>query len=489
MKVYKLLLFTLIFSGLFISCSEDQDDIDKIPINNGNSRDLTVENFVYRGLNEIYLYKADVPQLADNFFATQALKNDFLDNYATPEDLFYDGLTAPQDKFSFIVDDYVALENSFAGISKTTGMNYNLSYISSGSDDLLGFVRYVLPGTSAEEQGIKRGDIFTKVNGTQLTLSNYKSLLALPTVTITLATLDGSNLSETGVTKTLTNAEYNTNPVYIKKVLEINGSKVGYLMYNSFTRDYDSQLNQAFGEFKAAGITDLILDLRYNGGGDVRTATDLASMITGQFPGEIFMKEEWNQKYQAYFEGTEERKESLLNRFNTKIRSGEAINSLNLTRVFVLTTLRSASASELIINGLKPYIEVIQVGDRTTGKFTASVTLYDSPNFGRANANTTHKYALQPLVLKSVNAAGVSDFVDGLTPDHLIKENIRSLGILGDINEPLLKVALDVLQGNRASIQYISEEFKSMGESTMFNMDYQRMYIDKLPPIDIQEEE
>ena len=489
MKVYKLLFITLLMSGLFTSCSQDQDDLDTLKPGPGNAQDLTVQHFIYRGLNEIYLYKALVPELADDFFANQTAKNDFLDNYETPEDLFYDGLLAPQDRFSFIVDDYIALENSFSGISKTTGMNYNLSYITSGSDDLLGFVRYVLPGTSAEEQGIKRGDIFTKINGTQLTINNYQALLASPTVSVTLASLEGNVITETGVTKTLTNVEYSSNPVFIKRTLDVNGLKVGYLMYNSFTSDYDSQLNQAFGEFKAAGITDLILDLRYNGGGDVRTATDLASMITGQFAGEIFMKEQWNEKYQAYFESNEERKESLLNRFNTKIRSGEDINSLNLSRVFVLTTLRSASASELIINGLKPYIDVIQVGDKTTGKFTASVTLYDSPNFGRANANTTHKYALQPLVLKSVNAAGVSDFVDGLEPDYLIKENIRSLGTLGDLNEPLLKVALDVLQGNRASIQYTEEEFKSMGESNMFNLDYQRMYIDKLPDLDQIEKE
>jgi len=125
MKIYKLLLVTLLMSGLLNSCSKDQDDLDKAVT--GNQRNLTVENFIWRGLNEIYLYKSDVPQLADNFFSTQIQKNDFLDNYATPEDLFYEGLTATQDKFSFIVDDYVELENTFSGIGKTTGMNYNLS--------------------------------------------------------------------------------------------------------------------------------------------------------------------------------------------------------------------------------------------------------------------------------------------------------------------------------------------------------------------------
>ena len=102
-------------------------------------------------------------------------------------------------------------------------MNYNLSYITSGSDDLLGFVRYVLPGTSAEEQGIKRGDIFTKINGTQLTINNYQALLASPTVSVTLASLEGNVITETGVTKTLTNVEYSSNPVFIKRTLDVNG--------------------------------------------------------------------------------------------------------------------------------------------------------------------------------------------------------------------------------------------------------------------------
>lgn len=465
------------------SCSSDEDDIKPEIPKSGTERDLTVENFMYSGMNEIYLYKADVPELADGFFATQSAKNDFLDNFSDPEDLFYEGLVASQDRFSFMVDDYIKLENAFSGISTTTGMSYGLSYISSGSEDILGFVRFVLPGTSAETEGVKRGDIFTKVNGQQLTANNYSSLLSSPSFTITLATLEGSTITETNVTKTLTQREYNKNPILVKKILNIDGKKVAYLMYDSFTSDYDAQLNDAFGEFKAAGVTDLILDLRYNGGGSVRTATDLASMITGQFPGEIFMREVWNAKYQAYFESTAALRERLLNKFNTTIKSGETINSLNLSRVFVITSSRSASASELVINGLEPYIDVIQIGDKTTGKFQASVTLYDSNDFGRTNARTTHTYAIQPLVLKSVNSAGVSDYINGLLPDHELKENIRSLGVLGDPEEPLLKLAIDVIKGNRISIPQSVEEFKPLGESSMFEIDYQKMYIDELPPV------
>ncbi len=482
MKIYKLVLFAFLFGGINISCSTDADDVGPTPPVPGEERNLVVENFIYRGMNEFYLYKADVPVLADNYFSSQTERNDFLDNYASPEDLFYDGLTStsPKDKFSFLVEDYVVLENIFSGISTTNGMSFGLVRYCE-SCDIFGYVRYVLPGTSAEAQGIKRGDIFNKIDGQQFTGSNLNDLFAPETYTLSLATLNGSSITPTGVTVTLTKQEYTTNPVLVSKTLDVDGKKVGYLLYTSFTGDFDSELNAAFGEFQADGVTELVLDLRYNGGGSVRTATDLASMITGQFAGEIFMKEVWNAKYQAYFESTPALQERLLNKFNTTLKTGEAINSLNLGTVYVLTTKRSASASELVINGLTPYIDVVQIGETTTGKFQASVTLYDSQNFGRENANTTHTYAIQPLVLKSVNSAGVSDYINGLDPDYAISEDYQNLGQLGDPNEPFLKLALDVILGNRVSIPESIEKFKPVGESGMDQLDYQKMYIDKIP--------
>lgn len=481
MKIYKLILFSLLFGGFFTSCSDDNDDALNKPIVDG--RDLTVENFIYRGLNEIYLYKADVPELANNFFPTQAEKNDFFDNFATPEDLFYDGLLAPQDRFSFLVEDYVELENLFSGISTTNGISFGLVRYCDACTDIFGYVRYVLPGTSADVQGIKRGDIFIMIDGQQLTDSNYNNLLAPEIYTLGLATINDSAIIPTGVTVTLTKQEYTTNPVLVSKTLDVGDEKIGYLFYTSFTADFDPQLNAAFGEFNAAGVSELVLDLRYNGGGSVRTATDLASMITGQYAGEIFMKEQWNAEYQAYFESTEVLKERLFNKFNTTLKTGELINSLNLERVFILTTERSASASELVINGLDPYIDVVQIGETTTGKFQASVTLYDSPDFGRLNANPNHTYAIQPLVLKSVNSAGVSDYINGLDPDFEISEDFENLGQLGDSNEPFLKVAIDVILGNKISVPAGIKTFKPVGESGMDQIDYQKMYIDKIPAI------
>jgi len=480
MKVFKTLLLTLLFASFFVSCSKDQDDETPKVVDPTTGADLTVENFVYRGMNEIYLYKADVPVLADNYFASQAEKNDFLDNFASPEDLFYDGLVAPQDRFSFIVDDYVELENMFSGVSKTSGLSYGLVRYCASCSEIFAYVRYILPNTPASETGLKRGDIINRIDGQQLTDANYNTLFGADSFTVGLATLEGSNITNKDQTYDLTKiANYQSNPVFISKTLDVDGKKVGYLMYNSFTADYDPQLNAAFGQFKADGVTDLILDLRYNGGGSVRTATDLSSMITGQFAGQLFMKEFWNADYQAYFES--EAPQRLLNNFNTTLKTGEMINSLNLSKVYVITTNRSASASELVINGLNPYIDVVQVGETTTGKFQASVTLYDSPNFGRENANPSHTYAIQPLVLKSVNSAGVSDYINGLNPDIEVIENIRDLGVLGELSDPLLNAAVNDILGNRISINSDFTKYKFVGESSMKDLNYQRMYIDKLP--------
>ncbi len=486
MKIHKIVLIAFLFGGITISCSDDADDNGpKPPVDPvGEQRSLVVENFIYRGMNEIYLYKADVPVLADNYFSSQAERNDFLDNYDSPEDLFDNGVTASQDRFSFLVDDYIELENLFSGISKTSGLSFGLVRYCQGCSEIFGFVRLVLPNTSADEKGVERGMIFNRVDGTQLTDTNFSTLLAPDTFTIGLAKLEGSTISNLDDSFTLTKREYVKNPVLVTEVIEVEGKKVGYIFYDSFTADFDKELNDAFGEFKAANVTDLVLDLRYNGGGSVRTATDLAAMITGQFTGEVFMKEEWNEKYQSFFE--REQPERLLNRFNTTLKTGEIINSLMLNKVYVLTTERSASASELVINGLDPYINVVQIGGTTTGKFQASVTLYDSPNFGRTNTNTTHTYAIQPLVLKSVNSVGVSDYINGLAPDYDTSEDYRNLGQLGDPDEPFLRLALDVILGKRISIPESMEQFKPVGESGMDQLDYQNMYIDKLPENVIQ---
>lgn len=492
MKMNNLPLWTaILFAFIFTSCSKE-DEIEEqnlAPANpvekSAELADLEVEDFIYTGLNEIYLYKADVPVLADNYFDNDSEKADFFASFGSPEKLF-DKLLSSQDRFSFLTDDYKALEDSFNGISSSTaGMKFGLGRIS-GSNNIFGFLQYVIPGTSAAEAGLTRGTIFTEVDGQKLTLNNFSSLLDANSFTINVGYVEDGTIKITDKTVTLTHGSYTANPVHLVKVLNVDGKKIGYLMYNSFIANYDDELNDAFAQLKSEGITELVLDLRYNGGGSVDSAVDLASMITGQFNGQVFMKEQWNEKYQKYFEETDP--ESIINRFDKTIRTGANINSLNLSKVYVLTTGSTASASELIINGLEPYIDVVQVGETTTGKFQASVTLYDSEDFSKDGINKNHTYALQPLVLKSANASGKTDYVDGLIPDVKLSENLSNLGTLGDAQEPLLQAAINHMLGKAqlsasAQEKRAEENFRIVGESGMDKAGYQKMYLDRLPDV------
>ena len=452
-------LFLLVFSvSLLTSCFEDQDD----DINPASVDDI--KDFIYRGLDIFYLYKGDIPILAEDI--SEEAVTQFKNNYSTPE-AFFETLLSPDDRFSVIYSDYRQLENSLAGISKTTGMKTGFAQLSNG--DIFGYVRYVLPNTSAESNGVERGMIFNQVDGQQITLDNFQSILGPDTFTISLATIEDNQISPLEETITLTKQEYTENPVHIVNTIELeNNQKVGYLMYNAFNRNFDNDLNNAFSQFQAENITDLVVDLRYNGGGSIETSNDLASMITGQFDGQLFSTQVYNELF--------EDQERL---FNNEISTGAGINSLNLNKVYVLTTQSTASASELLIASLRPYIEVVQVGTATTGKYQGSVTLYDSPDFSRSGANINHRYAMQPLILKSVNANGFTDYDDGLIPTIQAEEDFANLGELGNPNETLFAAALnDVSFGRMAPPQSSFTEVELIGESDMNQPNFQRMYVE-----------
>ncbi|NJS16782.1 MAG: hypothetical protein HC787_07750 [Nostocaceae cyanobacterium CSU_2_110] len=130
-----------------------------------------------------------------------------------------------------------------------------------------------------------------------------------------------------------------------------------------FFSNYESELNQAITNLKNQNITHFVLDLRYNSGGSIATATRLASMITGQFNGQLFSKNIWSPKVEPQLDS-----EDKNNNFTNTLGNGSGLTSLNLNKVYVLTTRSSASASELVLNGLKPYINVVQIGSKTAGK-------------------------------------------------------------------------------------------------------------------------
>ena len=478
-KLNKLLILFLVL-GITTSCFEDLDD-NAVTANE-------INDFIWKGLNAFYLYKDDVPDLANDRFTTNEEYAQFLNSFSTPESIF-DTLLSSQDRFSIIVPDYIALEQIFSGVSMNNGMEYGLRRYCESCSEVFGYVRYVLPNSDAEAKGVQRGDIFYAIDGTQLTDTNFSSLLSPETYTINLATYDNNGTPDTADDSvipetesiTLTKMAYTENPVFKTEILNAGGDNVGYLMYNGFTADFDTQLNAAFSSFQTNNVTDLILDLRYNPGGSVNSAVLLSSLITGQFTGDVLVTEQWNSDLQAAFEA--QNPESLIYRFVDN-DEGTGLNSLNLNRVYVLTTGNSASASELVINGLNPYVNVVQIGTNTSGKYQASFTVYDSPDFRRQNANPNHAYAMQPLVLKVVNSVGFTDFDNGLTPDIILPEDYGNLGVLGDPNEPLLEAALNDITGSRYVYPAI-ETLPSVGDSNGFTPLMDEMYIERELPEDI----
>lgn len=442
-------MLLVLIAGIAIGCKKD--DGISVPLQN------EVNEFVWFGMNGYYYWVDEIEDLSIDKYPTYNALHTFLNTYSDPENLF-DDLMYEDDRFSWIVDDYEELEASFQGVSKSFGYELGLLRLSSGSDDLLGYVKYIVPGGPAESAGLQRGDLFTKVNGSKLTINNYQSVLQSDSYTLNLSEVQNETITPTGESVSLIAVELSENPIFISETLEVEGGvKVGYLMYNQFINNntYHAQMNDAFGQFKTDGITDLILDLRYNGGGSLTTSRILASMIYGEASSsDILGSIVYNSKLSEA--NTDLSFLTSVPVFDSEGNQSSSIpmNRLTLDRVFILITGSSASASEFVIAGLLPYMDVTLVGTTSVGKNVGSITLYDSPDEGYvekgASLNPNHKYAMQPIISQLANSDGFTDYIDGFDPNIEVDE-IDYLGEfkpLGDLSEPLLAEAIGIITGN-----------------------------------------
>tara|TARA_R110002111_G_scaffold248275_2_gene311837 strand:- start:30791 stop:32227 length:1437 start_codon:yes stop_codon:yes gene_type:complete len=478
MRKIKILLLTCLVGFSFTSCFDDLDD-NIIPAST-----LEINDFVWKGMNYVYLYKPEVIALADDNFASNTEYQEYLNGFESPEVLFeslkYDAENV--DRFSRITDNYYELQNSLGGTSLSTGVEFNFYYVPGSSSEIFGAITLVLNNSVADNLGLERGQIFRGVNGEPLTLGSIDDLgdaIYQDSFTLNFADYDNNSTTEpeddtvvlNGESASLSKMTYTENPVHKTEVLNVSGTKIGYLMYNGFTFNFNDELNNAFGEFSAAGVTELVIDLRYNGGGSVQTAAYLGSMVTGQFTGEVYSKTFHNENLQSL---------DTNYLFTNSINGGGTINSLNLSRVYVLTTnRRTASASELVINSLKPYIDVVVIGENTVGKTQASQTVYDSPSlFTDENVNLSHKYAMQPLIANSTNVNDQLVPGTGLIPDIEISESPSTFGILGDINEPLLAAAIANMNFVDRSFNVVNEGDKLRDVKHYISPLEQDMYID-----------
>ena len=478
----KFLILVIGLSLLFVSCDSD-DGIQNTQAFEPTDTNVTAQNFIWQAMNLWYLYQNQVPNLADDRFANNQEFTEFLQAEPNPFN-FYTSLQFVEDRFSFSNEDFTTLVNNLNGISRSNGLEFALVRFGD-DDDVFGFVRYIIPNSDASRADIQRGDIFTRVDGVQITGENFRELLFSDTVTYTLglATINDNTIVDTEEEVTLTTEEnLLENPILVAETFNVEGRNIAYLMYNGFRSNFDEQLNNAFGQFAADGATDLILDFRYNGGGSVNSSRLLSSMIRGTNTSELYLRQRWNDKIQA-----QRSNEQLEDFFASTTGAGSPINTLNLNRVYVLTTNSTASSSELVMNGLDAYIDVIQIGTTTSGKNEFSITLVDDPdnNFifstnRQDQINPENRWALQPLVGRNENADGFFDYTDGFAPDISLEEDITNLGILGDLNEPLLARAIQEITGVSSKRDFnVQMPAKFMTDSKMFTPLKNNMFLDK----------
>jgi C-terminal processing protease CtpA/Prc len=423
----KKLLFILSISAFFFACKKETEVDSNIAAN----------QWIHEVMSSVYLWNDKMPSLANT------------NTYANPTDYFYTLLHEfkTTDRFSWIDESYANLQNQLNGISTILGIKFNEFYTDNTNTSRAFVIAYVLKGSPAEKAGLKRGDIILKVDDQTITNSNYTNILSNQTLKLGLADFTNGAFVSNGKSVTVTKVELQTNPILADMIIAWSGKKVGYLAYSQFIGyvkdtltgkeyNFDDSVRALFGRFKAAGVNELVLDFRYNGGGYV-TSSDLITNLTVKDAaarvGKLMNKKVYNTDYTAYLQ-----KKDGASAFETLFKS-EPNNLGTLNRVFVLTAKNTASASELVINNLKPFMEVILIGENTYGKNVGS----------RTYADNRWKFGLQPIIFLIKNSIGESNYGtgSGFTPNYILKDSVLPYKALGNPGETYLNVALSIIGG------------------------------------------
>ncbi len=433
MKI-KFLPFVLVFSWMFFSCSDDdlniktEEEQEQEPEDKASEDTIALNKWIYDVMDEVYLWTDHLPSESNVDFKQEEV----------PQAFFYDLVYGQKDFWSSITDDYASLEADLRGVPVTMG--YSMVPFQVASNDRVFFVvEYVYNGSDADSAGIERGDIIVSIDDTQLNPDNYFELYSRDSYSVQLGAFKDGTVSSTGESVDLTARVTSADPAVHYEIIEKDDKKIGYLVYVKFVTGEDNKfldnLDAIFEEFKSNDITDLVVDLRNNPGGDILAARHLASAIG---PADIVADEkvlvnmEYNNLYQYFFEeNKDEYRDNLAYRFKTG-----TIN-LDLDQVFFLTTSNSASASELVVTGLDPYIDVVQIGEATYGKYVGSWVIPDD----------SEQWAMMPIVFKYVNSNGYTDFGDGLPPDHQIEQDVDTYVPFGDPEDAMLGKAISLITG------------------------------------------
>jgi len=345
------------------------------------------------------------------FWASETVKNLDLNNYSEPQQLIDDAKYS-DDRWSFAVTPK-AYNDAIS--QKSIGFGFSCQNINSGC-----LITYVRLNSPADKIDLRRGDVIQEINGTSATQELiYKKGQESQELTFKLLRSNGKELCQGKVTP----SEY-VYDVVANKILQTNSNeKVGYLRIDSFLGDDKilAKFNLAFNKFQKESIKKLIIDLRYNGGGSVDLASKLLDKLTINKEAQSQFTLAWNDNYQ---------KNNQIYTFN------KTSNSLELKQILFLTTQSSASASELIISAMKPYLpeeDVIIIGDRTHGK----------PVGMSAQSDGSYYYFLINFVVK--NSLGFYNYFNGLAVTSGCAVADDPFHEMGDPKESMLKSALQYI--------------------------------------------
>jgi len=359
---------------------------------------------------------------------------------------FFSTFVYKDDKWSGLTDDIDGLVEVANNVAKTYG--YSLSFYKNpitNNNEVIAVVLYTIPGSPAEDKGLKRGDIIVEMNGGKITVDNYKDLMTSSSVSLRCGVMNNEMTAITVLseTKSLTAVQMYEEPINTYKIIEKGLYKIGYLCYTGYQIESEKKLIRIFTEFKSAGVNEVVLDLRYNPGGHAQTAQVLSSILAPEAYVRnkyVYLVREYNRLYGAYLES-----------------NGIAPNELfidtlpvnmDLKRLYILTSENTASASEATIVGLKHRLTVIQIGGTTAGKYCGGVLLSPKDMYGEGYKSYYSDFANWGMYIMVYRFAGIDGdvFRDGLAPNIIEDEGRYDLKPFGDENDPLLGRALaDIL--------------------------------------------
>jgi carboxyl-terminal processing protease len=396
----KKLYFLILILPLFISSCKKQDIT---PVTNTTTT-TAARDTLYNLMNRFYLWYKEIPAVT--------LK-DYKDPYELLEAVRYKAL----DRWSFVAD-YASFMATMQGSFVGHGIRIGLDQSNNAR------IVMIYKNSPMYQYKVRRGWIIKKINGVDLAPiliaqdgTAYNNLLGPSTAgrqnTFLFTTNRGND-----TTITTTKQSFSVNSVTFYDTLELKSGRTGYLVFDEFIEPSSNELKAAFAYFKGNNVKDLILDLRYNSGGILSVATELASYISGKATTDVLVKSQYNDKNANY---------------NSPIYFTNTLSPLNLTRLVVITTRETASASEVVINGLKPYLNVVTLGDTTNGKPT-----------GMNVWTFSNKYVFAPITFKLVNKIDFGDFYAGFAPAKYVSDDITH--DFGNRNEYCLKEAIHYME-------------------------------------------